>query len=78
MLKVIFMAKETESSKAALKYLVNTDIEIVRAVIRKNDEVMRTICSEYNIATCTESDLLSDYKENKLIVDYILSFYWKK
>ena len=35
--KIIFMAKETESSKLALQYLIDTKVEIVRAVIRKTD-----------------------------------------
>lgn len=78
MLKIIFMAKETESSKAALKYLLNTHTDIVRAVIRKNDKILQSMCREYNINVCTETELLNDYEKNELSADYIFSFYWKK
>lgn len=78
MIKIIFMARETESSKAAFKYLLEKDIDIVRAVIRKNDRILQSICKEHNIVTCTESDLLEDYKQKTLTADYIFSFYWKK
>ncbi len=76
--KIIFMAKETESSKLALQYLIDTKVEIVRAVIRKTDFALKTICSINNIIICEEEDLLLDYKKGKLHVDYIFSFYWKK
>lgn len=76
--KVIFMAKETQSSKLALQYLIDTRVEIVRAVIRKTDYELQTICCINNIIMCKEEDLLSDYRKGKLDVDYIISFYWKR
>ncbi len=76
--KIIFMAKETESSKLALQYLIDTKVDIVRAVIRKTDYELKTICSINNIILCKEEDLLVDYRKGKLHVDYIISFYWKR
>jgi methionyl-tRNA formyltransferase len=77
-LRVIFMAKETESSKKALKYLIESTVEIIRAVIKKNDEVLQSMCKENNIITCTETELLNDFVNGELTADYIFSFYWKK
>lgn len=77
-IRIIFMAKETKSSTAALQYLVNKKIEIVRAIIRDEDDGLRIICESNHIMMCNEEELLADYKNGKLRADYILSFYWKK
>ena len=61
--KIIFMAKETESSKLALQYLIDTKIEVVRADIRKTDYELQTICCINNIIMCKEENLLSDYRK---------------
>ena len=78
LLKVIFMAKETESSKAALQYLLDVRTNIVGAVIRENDNVLQKICKMNDISIYTEKELLSNFRNGNLEVDYILSFYWKR
>lgn len=79
-LKVIFMAKETSSSKYALEYLcsANSRVTVVAAVIRAEDVSLKKLCEDSNVKTMTEEDLMQYLEEERLEVDYILSFYWKK
>ena len=79
-LKVIFMAKETFSSKCALEYLCSTNsrVAVVAAVIREGDASLKKLCEDNSIKILTEKDLKRYRGEEGLEVDYILSFYWKK
>lgn len=80
MVRVIFMAKETLSSKRAIEYLCsNKDkVEIVGAVIREDDLNLQETCDENHIIVLTEEDIKEAYDKRELEADYILSFYWKK
>ena len=79
MVRIIYMAKETYSSIESLKFLLTlSEIEIVRAVIRKSDECLRGLCKDHNIPMCSEEELLIDYKTGCLRADYIFSYYWKR
>ena len=80
MIKVIFMAKETFSSKRSLEYLCSNsdEIKIVGAVVRNSDYELQKVCKKNDIELLTEQDLKNSYDEGKLEADYILSFYWKK
>lgn len=80
MVKILFMAKETYSSTNALRYLCGkkTMVEIVGAVIRKNDVKMQEICNKYHIAVLSENEVKEKFARKELQADYIFSFYWKK
>lgn len=77
-MKVLFLAKQTESSKKALEYLIKRKIDIMFAVIRKGDDVLASLCGEAGIRTGTEEDLINLYKKEGIAADYLLSFYWKR
>lgn len=62
-MKVLFLAKQTESSKKALEYLIKRKIDIMFAVIRKGDDVLASLCGEAGIRTGTEEDLINLYKK---------------
>ena len=73
------MAKCTKSSKKSLVWMIEQGIEIVFAVIRKNDTILRNICKEANIQTGTEEELQSFFHKNTQVqADYLFSYYWKK
>ena len=79
MISVIFMAKETFSSKCALEYLCSSsEIKIAGAVIRENDLTLKNICTKNNISVLTEEGLRDLYNSGMMEADYILSFYWKR
>lgn len=80
MVKILFMAKETYSSKCSLEYLCEKkdEIEIVGAVIRHNDLVLQKICMDNEIRILTEEEIKVLYNQGELNVDYIFSYYWKK
>jgi len=80
MIKVVFMAKETFSSKCSLEYLCKKkdQIEIVGAVIRDRDLLLKKKCIENGIPILTEEKMIDLYNRGKMRIDYIFSFYWKR
>lgn len=80
MLNVLFMAKETLSSRNALQYLCEkySEIKVVGAVIRKEDTRLKELCIQNRIEICTEELIKQRYAEGTCNIDYIFSFYWKR
>lgn len=79
-IEILFMAKETLSSKYALTYLCrNSDkIKVSGAVIRNSDFELKKICNENNIRILTEEEIKCLWEEGVFSIDYIISFYWKR
>lgn len=79
MINVVFMAKETFSSKSALEYLCcRCEIKVACAVIRASDLTLQDICKNNGVSILTEEELIDLHNKGEIEADYILSFYWKK
>lgn len=79
MMRIIYMAKETYSSLKSLEFLLSqTNIKIVRAVLRKSDNRLQKMCRDHQIIICTEAELINDFVKGTCEAEYIFSFYWRK
>ena len=72
----LFMAKETMSSVLSLKYLLSQGQNVIFAVIRPDDERLKSMCESAGIPYGSEESFLSQQNDLQKI-DYLLSYYWK-
>lgn len=81
-MKVIFMAKNKNSSCLALQYMLEKKIEIVYAVIPDDNSELKEICKENNIKMVSDEtiyDLIEKNDSSIIGVDLVISFlFWKR
>lgn len=73
----LFMAKQTKASVNSLRYMLERNVNIVAAVVKKDDTLLREICEKNGIEICLEKNLVDYIAGNHIYVDYIISYYWK-
>ena len=76
-MRILFLAKEKNSSCDALEFLIKNNNNVIGVVIPKESEKLKKICIENNIKMFNE---ITIYKEiEKIEADLIVSFlFWKK
>lgn len=81
-MKVVFMAKNKNSSCLALQYLLEKKIEIVYAVIPDIESDLKEICKKNNIRIVNDEtiyELIEKNDDSILEIDLVISFlFWKK
>lgn len=77
-IKVLFLAKQTLSSISALQYMIEQNVEISYAVLRKEDFKLVKICNENKIRVGSEEELIELARRGAVEADFLISFYWKR